>query len=55
MENGIEIPIISYEDIRNSADNFLKQYHPSREIPVPIEEIIEFQMGLDIVPIPGLL
>lgn len=55
MENGIEIPIISYEDIRNSADNFLKQYHPSREIPVPIEEIIEFQMGLNIVPIPGLL
>ena len=55
MENGIEIPIISYEDIRNSADNFLKQYHPSREIPVPIEEIIEFQMGLNIVQIPGLL
>ncbi len=54
MENGIEIPIISHEDIRNIADNFLKQYHPNREIPVPIEEIIEFQMEKDIIPLPGL-
>jgi len=54
VANGIEIPIISYEDIRKSVDNFLEQYHPSREIPVPIEEIIEFQMGIDIIALPGL-
>jgi hypothetical protein len=38
--NDLEIPIFSYEDIRPHADTFLKQYHPSREIPIPIEEII---------------
>lgn len=53
--NDIEIPIISYEEIRNRADAFLDQYHPNRNIPIPIEEIIEFQMGLDIIPVPGLL
>ena len=55
MINGIEIPIISYEEIRNHVNDFLNKYHPSRKIPIPIEEIIEFQMGIDIIPIPGLL
>jgi len=54
-ENNIKAPIFSYDEIRNHADHFLKQYHPSMKIPIPIEEIAEFQMGLDIVPIPGLL
>ncbi len=54
MENDLEIPVISYEDIRNIADNFLKQFHPSRDIPVPMEEIIEFQMRKDIIPLIGL-
>ena len=54
-ENNIKAPVFSYDEIRNHADHFLKQYHPCREIPIPIEEIAEFQMGLNIVPIPGLL
>lgn len=54
MVNDIEIPFFSYEEIRNRADAFLRQYHPSREIPVSIEEIIEFQMHIDIFPIQGL-
>mgnify|MGYP001597405956 CR=1 FL=1 len=54
MVNDTEIPFFSYEEIRNRADDFLRQYHPSREIPVPIEEIIEFQMNIDIFPIQGL-
>lgn len=55
MENEIKIPVFSYEDIRNFADAFLKQHHPTKEIPVPIEEITEFQLGINIVPTPGLL
>lgn len=54
MVNDIKIPFFSYEEIRNRADDFLRQYHPSRKIPVPIEEIIEFQMNIDIFPIEGL-
>jgi hypothetical protein len=47
-------PFLKYEDIRTKADQFLAKYHPSGSIPVPIEEIVEFQLGWNIVPIPGL-
>jgi hypothetical protein len=36
------------------ASKFLKEYNPSNVIPVPIEEIIEFGLKMDIIPIPGL-
>ena len=54
-ENNIKASFFSYDEIRNYANHFLKQYHPCREIPIPIEEIAEFQMGLDIVPVLGML
>ena len=54
MDNELEIPILSYENIRERADDFLRQYHPTRDIPVPIEEIVEFQLGINIVPLPGM-
>jgi len=50
----IEAPYFSYEQLREQADGFLDRYHHSRVIPVPIEEIVEFSMGLDVVPVPGL-
>ena len=54
MGSDIETPFFSDEKIRHSANDFLMQYHPSRDIPVPIEEIVEFQMNIDIFPIQGL-
>lgn len=54
MENDLEVPIISYDYIKSAANTFLKEYHPNQNIPVPIEEIIEFQMKKDIIPLPGL-
>ena len=54
MVNKIEIPYLSYEEICNHANDFLNKYHPSRKIPIPIEEIAEFQMGINIIPLPGL-
>ena len=48
------VPYLSLEELRRSAELFLGQYHPSGEIPVPIEEMIEVDMGLEIRPIPGL-
>ena len=54
MGGVIKAPILSYKDIRSRADLFLARHHPGREIPVPIEEIVEFQMGINIVPLPGL-
>ena len=47
-------PILSFEDINTHAENFLKDHKAGNKIPVPIEEIIEFDLHLDIVPFPGL-
>ena len=43
-----------YEKIAAIAANFLSKYHPADNYPTPIEEIIEFQLRMDIIPIPGL-
>ena len=50
----IKAPYLPYEKLREIADGFLTQHHPSGRIPVPIAEIVEFQFGMDIVPVPGL-
>jgi Zn-dependent peptidase ImmA (M78 family) len=46
---------LTYLEIRERADNFRKQYaSPEDVIPLEIEEIIEFNLKLDILPIDGL-
>jgi len=47
-------PFLPYPKIREIADSFLEKHHPSLKLPIPIEEIIEFQLKIDIVPMPGL-
>ena len=54
MGEEFKAPLFSYEDLRRKADDFLAQHHFAGTIPVPIEEIVEFNLGLDIVPTPGL-
>lgn len=49
-----EIPHYSYEDLRKKADEFLREHYPSGEIPIPIEEIVEFDFNVNIVPVLGL-
>ncbi len=49
-----KIPIYSYEDLRKKADDFLHTYNPTGTIPVPIEEIVEFEFRINIVPVLGL-
>ena len=46
--------VLSYEDLRREAEEFLTEYHPSLSIPTPIEEIVEFDLGIDVIPILGL-
>lgn len=45
---------LSYDDIRALAERFLDKYHASRAIPVPIAEIVEFDLAMDIIPVLGL-
>lgn len=48
------VPRLNYEEIRKKANSFLEGHHPTKTIPIPIEEIAEFKLKLDIVPLPGL-
>jgi len=54
MAIEVKVPNYSYEQIRNHANAFLAQYHSTGVIPVPIEEITEFSLHLNIIPIPGI-
>jgi hypothetical protein len=54
VATGFAAPIYSHEDLRRRAHEFLATHHPVGTIPIPIEEIVEFQLGIDIVPMPGL-
>lgn len=49
-----DIPIYSYEDLRKKAEAFLREHHSAGHIPVPIEEIVEFDFYINIVPVLGL-
>jgi Zn-dependent peptidase ImmA (M78 family) len=46
---------LSNSEIEQQAEVFLNKYHPLQSLPVPIEEIIEFQLGFHIIPTPGLM
>lgn len=50
----LEIPYFTYSDIGKRAQVFLTEYHPSFELPIPIEQIVDVKIGLDIVPINNL-
>lgn len=54
MAGILHPPFLSYDDLRQRARDFLHTYHPSGAIPVPIEEIIELEYEIDIIPVPGL-
>lgn len=51
---GMEVPFYNYETIVSEAKAFCEKYNPTRRCPCPIEEIVEFEFGVDIVPTPGL-
>lgn len=54
MPGRLQPPVLSYADLRRRARDFLRTHHPAGTIPVPIEEIVEFNYRIDIVPLPGL-
>src|SRR5437870_25326 len=45
----------TFRELSRVAEEFLTTHHPERELPIPIEEIIEFDLEMDIVPVPGLM
>jgi len=50
----LNLPRYTYSEVGRIANNFLKEHHPSLEIPIPIEEILDLKMGFNIFPFPRL-
>ena len=48
------VPFLAYDEIARHAEDFLREHASAEEIPVDIESIVEFRLGMDIVPVPGL-
>lgn len=46
---------IPSSDIEAAAQQFLQKHNSSGTVPIPIEEMIEFSLSLNIIPVPGLL
>jgi len=46
---------LRYADLRPKADEFLQRYRQRLGPPVMIEEIVEFDLQIAVVPVPGLL
>jgi Zn-dependent peptidase ImmA (M78 family) len=51
---GWSRPVLSLDAIRQEAAAFLEEYHEEGTIPVPIEEIVEFDFELSLIPVPGI-
>jgi len=48
-----KVPYLSYEQIGEISYNFLPEHGLEKQIPIDIESILEFDLGMGIIPIPG--
>jgi Zn-dependent peptidase ImmA (M78 family) len=51
---AFKIPFYDVEALERKSEEFLAKMGALRSIPLPIEEIIEFEMGISVIPVPGL-
>lgn len=45
---------LTMAQVRRAADEFLDEYNPGGELPVPIEDIAELKLGIFLCAIPGI-
>lgn len=45
---------LTLADVNRKANEFLQKYNPSGNLPIPIEEIVELQMNVALVVVPGI-
>ncbi len=50
---AVQIAFLGNEEIRKRAEDFLAKYHPTGDIPVPIVDIVEFDLGIEMFPLPS--
>jgi len=46
---------IKLSEVIRTANEFLKSYHPTLSLPIPIEDIVELKLGIRIILIQGLI
>lgn len=49
-----DIDFLEYDVIADRSLTFLSQLGLANALPIPVEEIVEIKLGMDIVPLPGL-
>lgn len=49
-----EPPFLPDEELLRQAEEFLNEFNPDSEVPVPIEEIVEWDFEMEIVPMVGV-
>jgi len=54
LSHAIHVTFVPQRYLRSTAAEFLEAHKAHATIPVDIERIVEFDLGLDIIPIPGL-
>lgn len=50
----IKVPFLSENEIANIANNFRDKYHGGKSSPINVIDILEFDLGIKIIPSPGL-
>jgi len=53
-KQDIVVPYLEYARFGALAEKIICEYHPSRQLPIPVDEIIDPRMEIDIFPLPGL-
>lgn len=48
------LPFIPPAQLEETARRFLTEQHPSGALPVPIEDIVEFNLGMNVIPVANL-
>ncbi len=54
MSDAIRVDRWSYDQLRRFAERYLSEVHPSGNIPIPIEELVDLHHEIDIVPMAAL-
>jgi Zn-dependent peptidase ImmA (M78 family) len=54
MPIELDVPFYSYDSLRQTSIEFLRKHNSDNALPVPVEEIAEIKLGIDIIPVAGL-
>lgn len=51
----LNVDFLTYDKIVEESARFFSSFGADKDVPVPIEKIVEYGLGVDIVPVPGLM